>query len=98
VVAWTARACADLKAIHDYISKESPINAKSVVREIFARALNIDQTPRVGRRVPELDDGNFREVPIHSWRIIYLIRGDKVFIVALVHKRRMPTPEEIQRR
>ena len=29
------RARADLKAIHDYIAKDSPINAKAVVRDIL---------------------------------------------------------------
>ena len=33
---WSARARADLKAIHDYIAKESPGNAKAVAREILA--------------------------------------------------------------
>ncbi|MDE2349267.1 MAG: type II toxin-antitoxin system RelE/ParE family toxin [Gammaproteobacteria bacterium] len=34
---WSARARADLKAIHDYIAKDSPGNAKAVAREILAR-------------------------------------------------------------
>jgi plasmid stabilization system protein ParE len=46
VVSWSLRARTDLKAIHDHISKDSPINAKTVVREIVGRANLIDQTPR----------------------------------------------------
>jgi len=34
MVIWSARARADLKAIHDYIAKDSPENAKRVVREM----------------------------------------------------------------
>ncbi|MBS0613166.1 MAG: type II toxin-antitoxin system RelE/ParE family toxin [Proteobacteria bacterium] len=45
---WSQRARADLKAIHDYITKDSPINAKAVVRDILARAATLPVTPRVG--------------------------------------------------
>ncbi len=93
---WSQRARADLKAIHDYIAKDSPTNAKAVARNILARAAAIPETPRVGRRVPELDDANIREVPVHSWRVIYQLRGDSVFIVTLVHRRRAPAPEELR--
>lgn len=88
---------ADLKAIHDYIAKDSPTNAKAVVRDILARAATIPGTSRAGRSVPELDDPEIREVPAHSWRIIYQVRGSDVFIVTLVHRRRAPAPEDLRR-
>jgi toxin ParE1/3/4 len=96
MVRWSLRARADLKAIHDFISKDSPINAKTVVREIVTRAHLIDQTPRGGRKVPELDDEAIREIPVYSWRVIYQLRDDAVFIVTLVHKCRAPAPEALR--
>ncbi len=93
---WSRRARADLKAIHDYIAKDSPTNAKAVVREILARAAALPETPRLGRRVPELDDPEIREVPVHSWRVIYQLRGTTVFIVTLVNRRRAPAPKELR--
>ena len=93
---WSQRARADLKAIHDYIAKDSPINAKAVVRDILARAAALAETPRIGRRVPELDDPQIREVSAHSWRVIYQLRGSSIFVVTLVHRRRAPTPEELR--
>ena len=94
---WSARARADLKAIHDYIAKDSPTNAQTVVREILSRAATLPATPRVGRQVPELDDPDIREVPVHAWRVIYQLRGTTVFIVTLVHRRRAPAPEQLRR-
>ncbi len=93
---WSQRARADLKAIHDYIAKDSPLNAKTVVRDILARAATLPDTPHIGRRVPELDDPEIREVPAHSWRVIYQVRGSDVFIVTLVHRRRAPAPEQLR--
>lgn len=93
---WSQRARADLKAIHDYIAKDSAINAKAVVRDILARAATLPETPHIGRRVPELNDPDIREVSAHSWRVIYQLRDDAVFIVTLVHRRRAPTPDELR--
>ena len=93
---WSQRARSDLKAIHDYIAKDSPTNAKAVVRDILARAATPPETPRIGRRVPELNDPDIREVPAHSWRVIYQLRNETLFIVTLVHRRRAPTPEELR--
>lgn len=92
---WSQRARADLKAIHDYIAKDSPMNATAVVRDIIARAATLPEAPRIGRRVPELDDPDIREIPAHSWRVIYQLRANDVFIVTLVHRRRAPTPDEL---
>ena len=93
---WSQRARTDLKAIHDYIAKDSPANAKAVVRDILARAAALPETPRIGRVVPELNDADIREVPAHSWRVIYQLRGESVFIVTLVHRRRAPAPEDLR--
>lgn len=93
---WSQRARADLKAIHDYIAPDSPINAKAVVREIVARATTLPETPRIGRRVPELDDPDFREITVHSWRLIYRLGEGRVSVVTLVHRRRAPSPDELR--
>ncbi|HEY6457987.1 MAG TPA: type II toxin-antitoxin system RelE/ParE family toxin [Steroidobacteraceae bacterium] len=94
---WSQRARADLKAIHDYIAKDSPLNAKAVARELLQRASTLTATPRIGRAVPELNDPNVREVSVHSWRVIYQLRGEDIFIVTLVHRRRAPSPDQLRR-
>lgn len=96
MVRWSQRARADLKAIHDYIAKGAPPNAKPVAREICQRAEQLLVTPRMGRRVPELDDADIREVPVHSWRIIYQLRGNDVFIITLIHRRRLPAADDLR--
>ena len=93
---WSQRARADLKAIHDYIAKDAPLNAKVVAREIIQRASTLPATPHLGRTVPELNDPNVREIPVHSWRVIYQLRSEDLFIVTLVHRRRAPSPEQLR--
>ncbi len=56
MVRWTPLARADLKAIHDYIAKDAPLNAKQVVRDIKRKADVLAEFPFLGRVVPELED------------------------------------------
>jgi toxin ParE1/3/4 len=95
MVKWSLRARADLKAIHDYIAKDSPLNAKPVVQEIRRKADTLAALPYQGRKVPEVNDEQLREVPSYSWRILYHVRGGEVFIVTLIHKRRNLSAEEV---
>lgn len=88
MVIWTPRARADLKAIHDYIAKDAPFNAKTVVREVLRKADTLTDLPQLGRVVPELNDEQLREIPAYSWRILYHLRHNHIYIVTLVHKRR----------
>src|SRR4051812_41057961 len=89
MVIWTPRARADLKAIHDHIAKDSRQNAQTVAREILRKGDTLAEPPRPGRTVPEVNDPNLREIPAYSWRIIYYLRDHRVFILTLIHKRRL---------
>jgi plasmid stabilization system protein ParE len=95
MVIWTPRARADLKAIHDYIAKDSRQNAQKVAREILRKGDTLAEPPQQGRTVPEINDPDLREIPAYSWRIIYYLRDNRVFIVTIIHKRRQPGVEDL---
>jgi len=52
-------------------------------------ARTLDQFPRSGRKVPEFDDENIRELIAYSYRIIYLVEESEVLIAAVIHGSRM---------
>lgn len=56
MVKWSRRACADLKAIHDRIAQDAPLNAKAVALEIVRKADSLAKLPHLGRKVPECND------------------------------------------
>lgn len=95
MVIWTPRARADLKAIHEYIAKDSRQNAQRVANEIRRKADTLAEPPRPARAVPEINDPRLCEIPVYSWRIVYYLRDDNVFIVTLIHKRRQPGAEDL---
>ena len=45
--------------------------------------------------VAEIGDENVKELSLYSYRIIYEIRSEDVFILAVVHKRRDFIAEDI---
>ena len=59
-----------LRCIYDYIAQDSPLYAKRVSEELIKRTIGLDEFPRKGRKVPELNTDSVRE--LHLDTSIYL--------------------------
>lgn len=88
-VIFSNRALSDIEAIADYIAADSPAYARTVVRKIFQATRNLAQFPRSGRKVPEFNGEDLREVFVYSYRVIYRIKPDRIEVAAVVHGKRM---------
>jgi toxin ParE1/3/4 len=87
-VVWSPRALADVEAIASYIASDSPFYAGSVVRRILTLTRTLDQFPLAGRKVPEFDDENLRELLAYSYRIMYRVEASEVIVAAVIHGKR----------
>ena len=87
-VVWSPRALADVDAIAGYIASDSPFYANSVVRRILTLVRMLEQFPLSGRKVPEFDDENLRELIAYSYRIIYRVEAAEVIVAAVIHGKR----------
>ena len=81
----TELALDDLKNIHDYISKDSSFYADRFTNKIINRTDLLEKFPKSGRVVPEFEDENIREVIEGSYRIIYKLSVDSIYIVRIHH-------------
>lgn len=61
------------------------------------KTVGLDEFPRKGRKVPELDEDTVRELALYSYRILYEIKTTHIEVLAVIHKRRDLQPEEIPR-
>lgn len=60
--------------------------------------LGLDELPRKGRMLPELNEDAVRELGLYSYRILDEIKSDDLIeVLAVIHKRRHVEPEEIPR-
>jgi len=97
MVIWSQPAKADLRAIHNYIARNSRYYAKKVTQDIREKADILERLPKVGRKVPELNDEHVREeLSSYSYRIIYEVKGHGLFILAVVHKRQDLKAKDIE--
>ena len=86
---WSEQSLVDVEAIGEYISRDSPQHARRVVEEIVATAELVAAQPMMGRPVPETSSPQIREHFIYSYRLIYEIRGETVYILGVIHGRRL---------
>ncbi len=77
VVNWTAAATDDLLAIYHHIARDSIQYAVMVTDQILDRTKQIGTFPESGATVPEFQRSDIREVFLYSYRIIYLITGQR---------------------
>ena len=84
-VHWTDTAEGHLDAIYAYIALDSPEYAKRMVDRITRRSQQIADFPFSGRKVPEYDIDQIREVIEGPYRIIYHIKPDQIDVVAVIH-------------
>ncbi len=89
-VYWTKTAQEHLDGIFRYISQNSPVYAKITVDRLTARSVQISEFPLSGRKVPEYEIDQIREVLEGSYRIIYLIKADRVEVLAVIHEAMNP--------
>jgi toxin ParE1/3/4 len=88
-VVWSRRASQDLEAIADYIAADSPTYAGIVVKKVVHQTRALWHFPRSGRKVPEFDNDNIRELLVYSYRVIYRLEEPEVVIAAVIHGKRM---------
>jgi len=84
-VHWTDTAQDHLAAIHAYIAKDSSEYALRMVDRLMRRSQQIAEFPLSGRRVPEYDLDQIREVVEGAYRIIYHIKPDQIDVLAVIH-------------
>lgn len=87
-VVWSRRASQDLEAIASYIAADSPAYASIVLKRIVNLSKTLTRFPRAGRKVPEFENENIRELLVYSYRVIYRIEGSEVLIAAIIHGKR----------
>jgi toxin ParE1/3/4 len=84
-VVWTPQAQEQLRAIHDYVAAASPVRARHLVDRLTSRSKQIAEHPQSGRKVPELDLPQIREVIERPYRIVYRIKSGQIDVIAVLH-------------
>jgi plasmid stabilization system protein ParE len=84
-VRWTETATQDIEEAAAFIGRDSRYYAAALVRETRAAAQSLRTFAERGRVVPEIDAPDIHEIFVGSYRLIYQITADHIFILAFVH-------------
>lgn len=85
-VIWTPEALQDRADVWDYIAADNP-RAAAHMDELFSdAAARLADHPKLGR--PGEIQGTRELVPHESYRLVYEISGEAVWLLALVHTAR----------
>lgn len=86
-VRWSQGALGDLDAIGEYFERTSRQYARSIVARLYATPEVLADHPLLGRVVPELEIDHIREIVREGYRVVYVISGDLIEVLAVLHGR-----------
>jgi toxin ParE1/3/4 len=94
-IVWTQTAIDRAIEIHDYIQKDRPASARKWVEAVIEKTSKLSALPKVGRKVPETNLDNMRELILGNYRIIYKVTKDAIHLMTIRHFKQMLPVEEI---
>ncbi len=87
-IIWTEPALDDLEEIANYIALDKLSAAQRLVQKIFDRVDLLSQSPKSGRKVPELSRSKYKEVIVGPCRIFYRFTSGTVYILHVMRAER----------
>ncbi|MDO8550628.1 MAG: type II toxin-antitoxin system RelE/ParE family toxin [Ignavibacteria bacterium] len=82
-ILWSPLAVERLENIFEYIAKENNSAAHKMAERIFKKVETLSKYPDRGRKVPESNREEIREVFIGEYRIIYRVETKGVLILSI---------------
>lgn len=80
---WSPLAVERLEDIFEYLSKDNRAAAQKLVERIIKKIDSLSKFPERGRKVPEINREDIREVFEGEYRLIYRISSKKVFVLTI---------------
>ena len=85
---WHDNATNDLTQIYNYIYKDSIYYSIKTINDIVDLVNHLEYSPYMGRKIPEFNEENKRELIYKSYRIMYKIESNIIAIHRIWHSAR----------
>lgn len=82
-IIWSPLAVNRLEEIYNLIAMDDKSAAQKTAHKIFERIETLPDFPQRGRRVPEVNRKEIREIFEGEYRIIYRIESKAIFILTI---------------
>lgn len=94
-VIWSPLAIDRASEIAEYISLDNPTAANKWIDNIFEKVLILKSSLKTGRKVPEINRKEIREIIFANYRIIYRIERLNISILTIRHTKQILPIDEI---
>ena len=84
-IEWSPLSLQRINEISEYIAQDNIDAAIKWINSIIDAVEKLDSFPEIGRKVPEIDRSNIREILIKNYRIIYRLSKNKISILTVRH-------------
>ena len=84
-IEWSPLSLQRINEISEYIAQDNIDAAIKWIKSIIDAVEKLNNFPEIGRKVPEIDRSNIREILIKNYRIIYRLSKDKISILTVRH-------------
>ncbi len=74
-----------LEEVGRRLAEESQSAAGRLVADLLTAAESLATLSDRGRRVPELNDNDYRELLVRDYRLVYRVGPDEAVVIALIH-------------
>jgi toxin ParE1/3/4 len=93
---WSPLAAERLEDIYEYISVDNKSAAQKVIERIFKKVDSLAKNPERGRKVPETNRNEIREVFEGEYRIIYRIDSKRVSVLTIRNFKQLLPDKDIK--
>lgn len=93
---WSPLAVERLESIFEYISKDDRVAAYKMIDRIFKKVESLSKFPERGRKVPEANREEIREVFESNYRIIYRLDAKRLFILTIKNFKQLLPEKDLE--
>ncbi len=95
-IIWSPLSVERLEEIFEFISKDNRSAANKFVDKIFVKVESLTEYPQRGRKVPEANREEIREVFLGEYRIIYRVEKSKIIILTIRNFKQLLPDEDFK--
>jgi plasmid stabilization system protein ParE len=95
-IIWSPLAIERLENIFEYIKKENEVAAYRMTGRIVKKVETLSEYPNRGRKVPESNSEEVREVFEGQYRIIYRISTKRIYILSIRNFKQLLSEEDVK--
>ncbi|MEW6509138.1 MAG: type II toxin-antitoxin system RelE/ParE family toxin [Bacteroidota bacterium] len=96
-VFWTKESIVRLNEIESHIARDNPNAAIKFIDYLISLAESLSKNPERGRIVPEFSINAIRELIYKNYRIVYLIKKNRIEVLTVFEGHQLLKKEEVEK-